>query len=98
MYFPRPVRDSNDGHNESGLNVLRTGCQRLGGAQALALARSRYFQYQDRAGRWHADPGTDLGRIRPQQTMLQALAAEALGHDLANRSGLTPRSAPWSAA
>jgi LCP family protein required for cell wall assembly len=84
MHFPRPVRDSNDGHNESGLNIPRTGCQRLGGTQALALARSRYFQYQDSAGRWHADPGTDLGRIRRQQTMLRALAAKALGRNLAN--------------
>ena len=84
MYFPRPVRDSNDGHNESGLNVRRTGCQLLGGGQALALARSRYFQYQDRSGRWHADPGTDLGRIRRQQTMLRSLAAKALGRNLAN--------------
>ena len=84
MYFPRPVRDSNDGHNESGLNLPRTGCQRLAGGQALALARSRYFQYQDKAGRWHADPGTDLGRIRRQQTMLRALAAKALGRNLAN--------------
>jgi LCP family protein required for cell wall assembly len=84
MYFPRPVRDSNNGRNESGLNVPRTGCQRLNGGQALALARSRYFQYQDRTGRWHADPGTDLGRIRRQQTMLRVLAAKALGRDLAN--------------
>src|SRR5215207_8483115 len=84
MYFPRPVRDSNDGHNESGLNVPRTGCQRLGGNQALALARSRYFQYQDKAGRWHGDPATDLGRIRRQQTMLRVLAANAVGRNLAN--------------
>jgi polyisoprenyl-teichoic acid--peptidoglycan teichoic acid transferase len=84
MYFPRPVRDSNNGRNESGLNVPRPGCQRLDGDQALALARSRYFQHQDKAGRWHADPGTDLGRIRRQQTMLRALAAKAVGRDLAN--------------
>jgi LytR cell envelope-related transcriptional attenuator len=84
MYFPRPVRDDNHGRNESGLDVPRTGCHRLGGNQALALARSRYFQYRDAAGRWHADPGTDLGRIRRQQTMLRALAAKALGRDLAN--------------
>jgi LCP family protein required for cell wall assembly len=84
LYFPRPVRDSNDGHNESGLNIPRTGCQRLGGNQALALARSRYFQYQDRAGRWHGDPATDLGRIRRQQTMLRVLAANAVGRNLAN--------------
>ena len=84
MYFPRPVRDDNDGRNESGLDVARPGCRRLNGRQALALARSRYFQYQDEAGRWHADPGTDLGRIRRQQTMLRALAAKAIGRDLAN--------------
>ncbi|MFL5796296.1 MAG: LCP family protein [Actinomycetota bacterium] len=84
LYFPRPVRDDNNGHNESGLNVARTGCQRLGGEQALALARSRYFQYQDTAGRWHGDPGTDLGRIRRQQTMLRALATKAVGRNLAN--------------
>jgi LCP family protein required for cell wall assembly len=84
MYFPRPVRDSNNGHNESGLDVPRAGCRRLDGDQALALARSRYFQYQDKAGRWHGDPGTDLGRIRRQQTMLRALAAKVAGRRLAN--------------
>jgi LCP family protein required for cell wall assembly len=84
MYFPRPVRDDNNGRNESGLEVRSAGCRRLDGNQALALARSRYFQYQDKAGRWHADPGTDLGRIRRQQTMLRALAANATGRNLAN--------------
>jgi LCP family protein required for cell wall assembly len=84
MYFPRPVRDDNNGRNESGLRVSGAGCRRLDGGQALALARSRYFQYQDKAGRWHADPGTDLGRIRRQQTMLRALAANAIGRNLAN--------------
>jgi LCP family protein required for cell wall assembly len=84
MYFPRPVRDDNNGRNESGLQVPRPGCQRLDGEQALALARSRYYQYQDTAGRWHGDPGTDLGRIRRQQTMLRALAAKAVGRNLAN--------------
>jgi LCP family protein required for cell wall assembly len=84
MYFPRPVRDDHDGRNESGLRVARPGCRRLDGDQALALARSRYFQYQDTAGRWHADPGTDLGRIRRQQTMLRALAGNAVGRNLAN--------------
>jgi LCP family protein required for cell wall assembly len=84
MYFPRPVRDDNNGRNESGLQVPRPGCRRLDGDQALALARSRYFQYQDKAGRWRGDPGTDLGRIRRQQTMLRALAANAVGRNLAN--------------
>jgi LCP family protein required for cell wall assembly len=84
MYSPRPVRDSNDGRNESGLDVPVAGCRRLDGDQALALARSRYLQYRDKAGHWHGDPGTDLGRIRRQQTMLRALAAKAAGRGLAN--------------
>jgi LCP family protein required for cell wall assembly len=84
LRFPRPVRDSNHGHNQSGLNVPRAGCRRLRGDQALALARSRDFQYQDKDGRWHDDPGADLGRIRRQQTMLRALAGKALGRRLAN--------------
>jgi polyisoprenyl-teichoic acid--peptidoglycan teichoic acid transferase len=81
--FPSPVRDDDNGHNNSGLLVAAPGCRRLDGTQALALARSRYFQYQDKAGRWHADPGYDLGRIRRQQVLLRALAAQAL------RQGLT---------
>jgi polyisoprenyl-teichoic acid--peptidoglycan teichoic acid transferase len=84
MYFPRPVRDSNNGRNESGLDVPRAGCQRLNGDQALALARSRYLQYRGKDARWHADPATDLGRIRRQQTLLRALAARAVGRNLAN--------------
>jgi LCP family protein required for cell wall assembly len=84
LYFPRAVRDDNNGRNESGLNMPKPGCHRLNGNQALALARSRFFQYQDKAGRWHGDPGTDLGRIRRQQTMLRALAAKAAGRNLAN--------------
>jgi polyisoprenyl-teichoic acid--peptidoglycan teichoic acid transferase len=84
LRFPRPVRDSNNGHNESGLNVPRAGCQHLRGDQALALARSRHFQYQGRDGRWHDDPGADLGRIRRQQMLLRTLAGRALGRRLAN--------------
>ncbi len=84
MRFPRPVRDSNNGHNESGLNLPTAGCQHLRGDQALALARSRHFQYQGKDGRWHDDPGADLGRIRRQQTMLYALAGKARGRRLAN--------------
>jgi polyisoprenyl-teichoic acid--peptidoglycan teichoic acid transferase len=81
--FPYPARDDDNGHDNSGLLVATPGCRRLDGDQALALARSRYFQYQDKAGRWHADPGYDLGRIRRQQVLLRALAAQAL------RRGLT---------
>jgi LCP family protein required for cell wall assembly len=82
--FPVPVRDWVDGHNQSGLNVPAPGCRHVDGTQALALARSRYFQYQTADGQWHYDPGFDLGRIRRQQTFLRVLAAKALGKGLAN--------------
>jgi polyisoprenyl-teichoic acid--peptidoglycan teichoic acid transferase len=84
MYFPRPARDDDGGVNLSGLRVPKAGCRRLDGDQALALARSRYYQYQERDGRWHGDPAVDLGRIRRQQTLLRALAAKAAGGRLAS--------------
>jgi polyisoprenyl-teichoic acid--peptidoglycan teichoic acid transferase len=84
MDFPVPVKDWKDGHNNSGLNVPAAGCRRLDGQQALALARSRYFQYLGPDTIWHYDPGFDLGRIRRQQTFLRVLAAKALGSGLAN--------------
>jgi LCP family protein required for cell wall assembly len=82
--FPVPVRDWKDGHNQSGLDIAAPGCRRLNGNQALALARSRYFQYRDDNGAWRYDPGFDLGRIRRQQTFLRVLAATALHKGLAN--------------
>jgi polyisoprenyl-teichoic acid--peptidoglycan teichoic acid transferase len=82
--FPVPVRDWKDGRNQSGLDVASPGCRRLNGQQALALARSRYFQYLGPDGLWHYDPGFDLGRIRRQQTFLRVLSATALDKGLAN--------------
>jgi|SRR5215217_4184238 len=73
--LPHPLRDDN-GHDNSGLLVTTPGCRLLDGDQALA--RSRYYQYRGADGRWHADPGHDLGRIRRQQVLLRALAARAL--------------------
>jgi LCP family protein required for cell wall assembly len=82
--FPDPVRDDDQGHNNSGLVVATPGCRQLDGEQALALARSRYYQYQAADGVWHTDPGYDLGRIRRQQILLRALAAQALRRGLAD--------------
>jgi LCP family protein required for cell wall assembly len=81
--FAYPVRDNDNGHNNSGLLIAGPGCRHLDGEQALALARSRYYQYRTADGVWHTDPGYDLGRIRRQQVLLRALAAQAL------RRGLT---------
>ena len=82
--FPDAVRDDDHGHNNSGLAVATPGCRHLDGTQALALARSRYYQYRGADGVWHADPGYDLGRIRRQQVLLRALAAQALRRGLAD--------------
>ena len=82
--FPDAVRDDDHGHNNSGLAVATPGCRHLDGTQALALARSRYYQYRGADGVWHIDPGYDLGRIHRQQVLLRALAAQALRRGLAN--------------
>ena len=59
MDFPYPVRDQDCStgvcYNNSGLNIPTAGCQVLNGPQALALSRSRYFQYYAN-GEWNSDP------------------------------------------
>jgi LCP family protein required for cell wall assembly len=70
--FPAPARDK-----LSGLAVDRAGCQRLGGDQALAYVRSRYYESLVN-GRWKSDPTSDLGRIRRQQYFLRTLAQQTL--------------------
>jgi polyisoprenyl-teichoic acid--peptidoglycan teichoic acid transferase len=82
--FPFPVRDDDNGHDNSGLLIATSGCRRLDGDQALALARSRYYQYRGADGRWRFDPGFDLGRVRRQQVLLRALAAQTLRRGLTN--------------
>jgi LCP family protein required for cell wall assembly len=77
LNFPYPVRDNDNGNNNSGLHITRTGCQLLNGDQALALARSRFYQYF-KDGRWHyADSIPDLGRIRRQHIFLQVVLKTA---------------------
>jgi polyisoprenyl-teichoic acid--peptidoglycan teichoic acid transferase len=77
MNVPFPVRDDDDGNNNSGLDIATTGCQTLNGNEVLALARSRYFQYYDPAeGGWNGDPTSDLGRIQRQNEIIEALMAK----------------------
>jgi polyisoprenyl-teichoic acid--peptidoglycan teichoic acid transferase len=76
--FPYPSRDF-----KSGLDIRQAGCRHLNGARALALARSRYFSYQQ-DGVWRSDPWADLGRIVRQQAFLQALVKAALAKGLTN--------------
>jgi LCP family protein required for cell wall assembly len=54
----------------SGLS-LDAGCQQLDGVQALAFARSRYYQEWNGSD-WQLDPRADLGRIERQQFFMRA--------------------------
>jgi LCP family protein required for cell wall assembly len=78
MNFPYPVRDHNTGTgvNESGLDIPNPGCQVLNGSQALALSRSRYFQYYE-DGEWHSDLSSDIGRIQRQNLIISATLDKA---------------------
>jgi LCP family protein required for cell wall assembly len=76
--FNYPVRDRTpEGNNNSGLNIPQAGCQTLNGNMALALARSRYYQYEKRPGYWTYDPSSDLGRIQRQNTIIEAVINKA---------------------
>jgi LCP family protein required for cell wall assembly len=76
MDFEYPTRTTNAGTNESGLDVTSSGCQRLTGPEALAVARSRHYQYYA-TGEWHTTPAGDLGRIKRQDAFLKALIDSA---------------------
>ncbi len=69
--FPYPAKDS-----YSGLNITAPGCQLLTGAQALAVARARHYEYYTN-GYWHTDPTSDFGRIQRQDTFIKALMTSA---------------------
>jgi LCP family protein required for cell wall assembly len=71
MDFPNPARDA-----YSGLNITQTGCQLLNGTQALAVARSRHYEYAA-FGQWYSDPTSDFGRIKRQGVFLRAMIESA---------------------
>jgi len=71
MDFRDPAKDA-----WSGLNMTRTGCQLLNGTAALAVARSRHYQYEQN-GQWVATPISDLGRIKRQDSFLRSLVDAA---------------------
>jgi LCP family protein required for cell wall assembly len=108
MDFPYPVRDQDCStgvcYNNSGLNIPTAGCQVLDGSQALALSRSRFFEYYA-DGEWNADPTADIGRIERQNLIIEAALDKAKStynplrlnglltsvvHDFSKDNGLTP--------
>ena len=68
MNVPYPIRDYGDCNangvdsNCTGLDIQTTGCQTLTGTEALALSRSRHFEWYQN-GEWNSDLSSDIGRI-----------------------------------
>ena len=83
--FLWPARDTH-----TGLYVAEPGCQVLDGVQALAFARSRFFE-EFHEGEWHRDGSSDLGRMKRQQLFVnEALSAtlSAIKSDPMSTGGL----------
>jgi polyisoprenyl-teichoic acid--peptidoglycan teichoic acid transferase len=83
MDFPYPVQDYGPcngpgapDQNCTGLNVQTTGCQVISGTQALALSRSRHFEWYQH-GEWQSDYSGDIGRIERQDLMIEAVVNKA---------------------
>jgi LCP family protein required for cell wall assembly len=82
MNVPYPVQDYGDCNangvysNCTGLNITTTGCQTLNGATALALSRSRHFEYY-KDGQWISDYSSDIGRITRQNLIIEAVVDRA---------------------
>ena len=71
MDFPFPAKDA-----YSGRNITTPGCQLLNGTEALAVARSRHYEYYEN-GYWQYDGTSDFGRIQRQDAFLKALVDAA---------------------
>ena len=78
IFFPAAAYDK-----PTGLFIKTPGCVALNGLDALAYARSRYYQYQTATSgsdpkHWPIEQDYDLGRIRRQQYFIRTLAEEAI--------------------
>ena len=73
LNFPYPAKDA-----YSGLNITHTGCQRIAGFEALAVVRSRHYQWYQN-GAWTTDATSDYGRIWRQDVFLRAMVDRAKG-------------------
>ncbi len=71
LNFPYPAKDA-----YSGLDITTPGCQLLNGAQALAVARARHYEYYEN-GYWQYDGTSDFGRIQRQDVFLKSLITAA---------------------
>lgn len=83
FWYPEPVRDNNNGVNDSGLNITTPGCYTLNGDMALSLVRTRHLMYYD-DGSWHFEQQSDLARIRRQQLFVKRVIHKAESSGLAD--------------
>jgi len=83
FWYPEPVRDNDNGVNDSGLNITTPGCYDLDGSQALSLVRTRHMQYEH-DGEWIFEAESDLARIRRQQLFVRKIIAKAEALGLTN--------------
>ena len=73
LNFPDPAKDLH-----SNLHQYKTGCVLINNFQALAVARSRYYEYKYQ-GFWYHDYSSDYGRIARQDAFIKALINRAKG-------------------
>jgi LCP family protein required for cell wall assembly len=78
IYFPWPARD-----DHTGFLVEQPGCVELHGVEALAYARSRYFETKQ-GKTWVADPSSDFGRISRQQQFIKLAMKRAIAKGIRN--------------
>ncbi len=71
MYFPYPAKDT-----MSGLYVPHAGCVTISNTQALALVRSRHYEWYQ-YGQWNYDATSDYGRIYRQNEYIKAMIDRA---------------------
>ena len=72
-----PSRDKHTGL------FMKPGCSTLDGVEALAFARSRYFE-QKVDGDWQIDGSSDIGRTARQRSFVEALAKSAIAGVVGN--------------
>jgi LCP family protein required for cell wall assembly len=71
--FPYLAKDT-----YSGLNIHHTGCQLISGFEALAVVRSRHYEWFEN-GQWNTDVTSDFGRIWRQNVFLRGMVERAKG-------------------
>jgi LCP family protein required for cell wall assembly len=71
--FRYPAKD-----DYSGLNIKTTGCQLVTRFQALAVARSRHYEWYQN-GVWNFDGTSDFGRIIRQDAFMRAMINRVRG-------------------